>query len=198
MTITYFGYGSLVNADTVPAGAHVTPGMLTGWMREWKVCGADADGRGRCALTVREAPGVSIRGVMTREPAERLADLELRERRYTRVDAIGPAFSCDAQRQAGPDGLFLFRAAQDHYRWGSGSHPILQSYIDCVLAGFFRIWGEEGIDHFIETTDGWHVPVLKDRERPFYPRRIVLEPDLADLIDARLAALGVAYLTPAE
>ncbi|MEE4012498.1 gamma-glutamylcyclotransferase [Roseibium sp. FZY0029] len=196
MTITYFGYGSLVNVDTIPPGVEVTPGVLHGWVREWKVCGEGENGQGRCALTVREQEGMRIMGVMAREPKTRLAELELREKRYLKVEAVGNAFRCDAAMQPGPDELFLFRAAPEHCRWGTDTHPILQSYLDCVLAGFFRFWGEAGIDHFLETTDGWHVPVLPDRARPQYPRKIMLDPELADLIDSKVKALGVRYLPP--
>ncbi|WP_299814680.1 gamma-glutamylcyclotransferase [uncultured Roseibium sp.] len=198
MTITYFGYGSLVNIDTIPAATQVVPGRLSGWMREWKVCGEGEDGQGRCALSVREQHGVEIRGIMAREPRAGLKDLELRERRYHKVEAIGATFRCEAEQKPGSNDMFLFKAAPGHHRWGSRSHPILQSYLDCVLAGYFRIWGEEGIEHFIETTDGWHVPVLKDRDSPRYPRKIVPGPQLADLIDTKLAALGVSYLTPED
>lgn len=193
MTITYFGYGSLVNVDTIPANAEVTPGKLTGWLREWRVCGQGEDGQGRCALTVRREEGAEIWGVMAREPRTRLADLELREQRYVKVESVGVAFRCEALQQPGPEDLFLFQAAPEHLRWGCDIHPILQSYLDCVLAGFFRTWGEQGIDHFLNTTDGWHVPVLQDRGRPHYPRKVSLDPELAELIDEKLNAHGIAY-----
>lgn len=193
MTITYFGYGSLVNVDTVPANTRVTPGKLHGWMREWRVCGTGSDGQGRCALTVRENKGSEIWGVLATEPRARLGELEQREKRYRKVERIGSAFRCEARGSQGPDGLFLFKASPEHHRWGSETHPILQSYLDCVLAGFFQVWGEQGIDHFLETTDGWHVPVLKDRSRPHYPRRIELTSDLADLIDGKLSDFGITY-----
>ncbi len=195
MTITYFGYGSLVNIDTIPANAEVTPGRLRGWVREWRVCGVGEDGQGRCALSVRPEAGAEIRGVMAREARTGLQALEHRERRYEKVEAIGTAFSCEARNEPGPVELFLFKAAPDHLRWGTETYPILQSYLDCVLAGYFRIWDEEGIDHFLETTEGWHVPVLNDRANPHYPRKIDLDRELADLIDSKLAALGISYLT---
>ncbi|WP_428687242.1 gamma-glutamylcyclotransferase family protein [Roseibium sp.] len=194
MTITYFGYGSLVNKDTVPAETVVTPGRLRGWIREWRVCGENEEGQGRCSLTVRESADTEIWGVMAVEPRTRLQDLEQREHRYRKVISIGAGFSCEAARQPGPEELFLFKAAPEHRRWGTETHPILQSYLDCVLAGYFRLWGETGIDHFIETTDGWHVPVLSDREKPRYPRSITLDPQLADLIDEKLDNLGIEYL----
>lgn len=198
MTITYFGYGSLVNADTVPSGTEVTPGKLRGWIREWKVCGTGENGVGRCALTVRQHAETEIWGVMAQEPRHRLDALEQREKRYDKVGRVGTAFRCDAADRPGPADLFLFRASPDHYRWGCEKHPVLQSYLDCVLSGYFKVWGEEGIDHFLRTTDGWHVPVLPDREAPHYPRKIVLDSDLAALFDDKLTALGVRYLQPGD
>ncbi|MDN3718857.1 gamma-glutamylcyclotransferase family protein [Roseibium salinum] len=141
MTITYFGYGSLVNSDTIPAAMEVTPGRLRGWVREWRVCGEGEDGQGRCALTVREDAETEILGVMAREPRAGLKALELREQRYHRVEAIGSCFRCDARKSPGPEDMFLFRAAPEHQRWGTDAYPILQSYLDCVLAGFFSASG---------------------------------------------------------
>ncbi|WP_421982522.1 gamma-glutamylcyclotransferase family protein [Roseibium sp.] len=194
MTITYFGYGSLVNADTIPASATVTPGRLRGWVREWRVCGMGEDGQGRCALSVREAPGSEIRGVMVREPRSRLKDLEKREKRYRKVEAVGGAFRCDAEQANGPGDLFVFVGTAEHNRWGTETHPILQSYLDCVLAGFFSLWGEEGIEHFLDTTDGWHVPVLRDRHKPAYPRAVVLPDHLREVIDAAIASRNLTYI----
>lgn len=194
MTITYFGYGSLVNVDTIPAAMEVTPGRLSGWVREWRVCGIGEDGQGRCALSVRKKEGSEIWGVMAREAKAGLAQLEHRERRYEKVEAIGTAFACEAKNEPGPADLFLFKATPEHLRWGNDTHPILQSYLDCVLAGYFGIWGEEGIDHFLETTDGWQAPVLYDRHKPHYPRSIRLEKDLALLVDEKLTNKGVEYM----
>lgn len=195
MTITYFGYGSLVNADTIPVDAELTPGRLRGWVREWRVCGIGEDRQGRCALTVRRQKETEIWGVLAREPRTRLHDLEKREKRYEKVEAIGTAFVCEEKSSSGPENLFMFKASPEHLRWGSETHPILQSYLDCVLAGYFRIWGENGIDHFLTTTEGWHVPVLQDRERPHYPRNIKLDRQTSELIDDKLKRLGVDFIT---
>lgn len=194
MTISYFGYGSLVNTQTLPEGAQVVPGQLEGWVREWRIWGTTEFSRGICALSVSPKPGVTIRGVLAREPKERLAELDAREAKYHRVAGIGPAFLCDAKKEAGPEDMFLYRSRPEHYGWGSDAYPILQSYIDCVLQGFHAFWGLEGVDHFLETTDGWHVPILKDRQAPIYPRAQIIEDDLLAEFDTRLKNLGVRYL----
>lgn len=194
MTISYFGYGSLVNINTLPAGAHVVPGQLSGWVREWRIWGTTKLGRQVCTLSVAKKDGALIRGVMAREPKERLAELDRREAKYHRVPGVGASFTCDATGEAGPADMFLYRSKPEHYGWGSDDYPILQSYVDCVLQGFHAFWGLSGVDHFLETTDGWHVPILKDREAPIYPRAQQVAPELLAEFDARLKALGVRFI----
>lgn len=103
MTITYFGYGSLVNVETLAPDAGATPGRLTGWAREWRIWGTTALGRGVCALSVAPAAGQVIRGVSVSEPKAGLEALEQREHKYQRVtDGVAAAFRCDARAAAGP------------------------------------------------------------------------------------------------
>ena len=33
-------------------------------------------------------------------------------------------------------------------------HPILLSYLDVVLQGYLHVFGDAGVQHFMETTDG--------------------------------------------
>lgn len=195
MTISYFGYGSLVNVKTLTPGTDVRPGTLTGWVRQWRISGASAGETGVCSLCVIEQDGAAIRGVLASEPKEGLAKLERRECHYDKVDGIGAAFACDAQSLGGPDDMFLFRAKPEFYRWGDEDSPILQSYIDCVLAGFYDFWGEEGVRHFIETTEGWHVPILSDREAPRYPRAVSVAKDQLQMTDDLLADQRVRYIS---
>jgi len=194
MTISYFGYGSLVKASTLGKEARIVPGQLTGWVRAWRVRGLGQSGHGVCVLTVRAGGDQTIDGVMAVEPRHRLPDLEQREHKYDRVDGIGGKFRCDASGKAGPNDMFLFQAKNEHAAWGDEDHPILQSYLDCVLAGYFEIWGWEGVARFLDTTEGWHVPILPDRAAPRYGRAQVIGPELLEGIDAALAAHGVRYL----
>ncbi|ADZ71175.1 hypothetical protein [Polymorphum gilvum] len=195
MTMSYFGYGSLVNVRTLAPAARAQPGCLSGWVREWRIWGTGELGRGVCALTVAPAAGTTLRGVRIDEPAQGLDALLARERKYDRIDGIGAAFRHDADAAPGPQDMFLFRSRPEHYGWGDDDHPILQSYLDCVLAGFHAFWGEAGIVHFLQTTDGWHVPILKDRDAPVYPRAIALDPALREAIDDLLSDQRVRYLS---
>lgn len=198
MQIAYFGYGSLVNRRTLAPESRSTPGQLQGWIREWRVRGSAGGSSGACALTVRPQEGVSIKGVLVREPLSGLAALDLREQRYDRVDGIGPDFLADAKAGVRESDVFLYRAKEIHYGWGDEAHPILQSYIDCVLAGYHSYWGIAGIEHFLQTTEGWHAPILADRHQPRYPRAVVLEPGLAGTIDEALKTLGVTFIEVEE
>ncbi|AXS40310.1 gamma-glutamylcyclotransferase family protein [Breoghania sp. L-A4] len=195
-TISYFGYGSLVNCDTRTPGSIVARGTLSGWVREWRIAGPTPRG-GVCSLTVRPEAGTDIRGLMVREHSSGLAALDEREGRYDRVDLDEGSFCADPDAPAHDGRGFVYRARSEHYRWGDADHPILLSYVDCVLAGFYRHWGEAGVRHFIETTHGWHVPILDDREAPRYPRAVALGEDLLGLIDAALADADVRWLVAA-
>ncbi|WP_417684165.1 gamma-glutamylcyclotransferase family protein [Roseibium sp.] len=196
MTISYFGYGSLVNVETLNRGASVRPGTLDGWVREWRIRGHSPQTGGVCSLTVAPEAGASIRGVAVVEPKEGLEALSRREWKYDRVQDIGRAFRCDASGKPGPEGMFLFRSKPEFTDWGDEDHPILQSYVDCVLAGFHAFWGEEGVANFIGTTRGWHVPILADRDCPRYPRAVKLRRDVRELIDTLLSEQGVIHLKP--
>ncbi|SDU15062.1 hypothetical protein [Stappia sp. ES.058] len=200
MEITYFGYGSLVNTRTLGDEAAAIAGTLSGWRREWRAWwrteGASSQRPGVCTLTVKRAPQSAIQGVMVSEPAARLAVLDEREKRYQRVtDGIADAFRCDAQGRPAPEGAFLYEADTPIRHAGDDDHPILQSYVDCVMAGFHAAWGEAGVRGFIATTDGWDAPLLADRAAPRYPRAQVIDPELLAFFDGLLAEQGVRYIT---
>jgi len=200
MRITYFGYGSLVNTNTLGDDARATAGTLAGWRREWRAWWR-ADGDPTlpkvCTLTVARDPACAIQGVMVDESAERLAALDTRERRYTRViEGVADAFRCDARGAPAPDGAFLYEADTEIRHWGDADHPILQSYVDCVLAGFHAFWGERGVREFIATTQGWHAPMLADRAAPRYPRAQVIDRDLLAFFDEVLKGAGVRPVGP--
>lgn len=197
-SISYFGYGSLVNCDTRKADSVAVRGHLSGWVREWRIAGPTPRG-GVCSLTVRPEEGTDIRGLMVSEHRDGLATLDEREWRYDRVDLGEGAFCPDAAHephQAEPHGAdsFVYRAKDAHYRWGDEDHPILLSYVDCVLAGFLKHWGEEGVRHFVETTHGWHVPILDDRDDPRYLRAVRIPDDARAFFDEALAEVGVPKL----
>ncbi|KZL17788.1 hypothetical protein PsAD2_02906 [Pseudovibrio axinellae] len=198
--ICYFGYGSLVNEETLPAGTKVVAGELSGWKREWRGCSKGKDGSGRmsglgvCALGVRREEGSVIHGAMVLDSKVNLPALDQREWHYDRKSLDEGSFTPHCGRQM-PSDTFLYQVQQQFAHWGCEEHPILQSYIDCVMAGFHRLWGQEGMEHFVETTDGWgRVPIVNDRADPYYPRAITLSNGLAAEIDDLLKSVNAQYL----
>ncbi len=191
----YFGYGSLVNGRTRTGAGRTWTGTLKGWKRQWRIAGQTPRGK-ICTLTVIAEPSSSIRGVIVEDQVHRLADLDKREWRYDRYRFSTSEFSADETRSGAvsSQSAFIYSAKQDHYRWGDDEHPILQSYVDCVLKGFLSLWGEEGVRHFVEETEGWHVPMLRDRDEPIYPRAERLTPEEAEMFDDILHNHGARWL----
>ncbi|WP_310620229.1 gamma-glutamylcyclotransferase family protein [Flexibacterium corallicola] len=197
--ICYFGYGSLVNERTLPKETTVIAGTLRGWVREWRGCSRWRDGSvdetsGLCVLTVRREPASLIKGAMVLDVAANLPKLDEREWHYSRIALNHGDFRADSAENI-PQGSFLYEVTDPYYEWGNDEFPVLLSYVDCVLAGFYRLWGESGLEHFMETTLGWdHVPVLNDRAAPLYPRAQVLSPELQQRIDWHLEKNSVRVI----
>ncbi|MTI16738.1 gamma-glutamylcyclotransferase [Rhodobacteraceae bacterium RKSG542] len=194
-SFSYFGYGSLVNEDTLPEGTTVVAGELSGYVREWGGCArwnspTNRIESGVCALSVRKQEGATIKGVLVLDKMVNLPRLDERERHYDRLTLDTKVFAAD-KAAALPDDMFMYKVSKEYAGWGSDEYPILQSYVDCVLAGFDRLWGQAGIDHFMQTTLGWdRVPILNDRHSPFYPRAVSLDRSLHERIDAALSSVG--------
>jgi cation transport protein ChaC len=187
---TCFGYGSLVNANTLAPGTRGVRVRVTGWRRAWRHSGLTAFGR-RCTLTVYRDCDSAIDGVVIAQPVDTLAALDRREGQYTRhaLDA-GELEWLDAP----PDGWpapFLYVGNAEHCRPGDADHPIMLSYLDVVIAGFLRTFGASGADHFLQTTDDWHVPVLNDRAAPRYPRALSLSSSERQRVDRCLEELAI-------
>ena len=194
---TCFGYGSLVNADTLAPGTRAVRVRVTGWRRAWRHSGLTAFGR-RCTLTVYPDPDSAINGVVIAQPVDSLPALDQREGQYTRhaVEA-GAAERLDPR----PDGWpapFVYVGNDEHRRPGDADHPIMLSYLDVVIAGFLRTFGASGADHFLQTTDDWHVPVLDDRTAPRYPRALSLSASERDRVDRCLDELAIVPVQPAS
>ncbi|MEW5423195.1 gamma-glutamylcyclotransferase family protein [Amorphus sp. 3PC139-8] len=186
----YFGYGSLVNAATRPQSQTVIPARLTGYRRAWRVTSRRSLMSGTCSLTIVAAePGAVVKGVLAREAVASLPTLDRRERHYDRLtvgrDQVAPETS-----DRHPGEAYVYRVKQRHDRYGDRRFPVLQSYVDCVLQGYLKVFGEQGVADFMATTDGWHVPVLDDRDEPLYPRAQTLTDEERTLVDDALSTAG--------
>lgn len=172
-----FGFGSLVNAATHNF-AVAGPAQLTGWRRVWQ----RSAGYRTCVLSVQPAPRVEIDGVLLRVPVAEAAALDRRESGYDFVDV-----SDDMAPKGPPVGTYVIPA--ESAMGPTDAHPILLSYLDVCVQGFFQQFGEAGVERFFATTAGWG-PIRDDRAAPAYPRAQVLSAGEQATVDRWLGRLA--------
>ena len=187
---TCFGYGSLVNKDTLATGTPAIRVRVAGWRRAWRHSGLTAFGR-RCTLTVYRDPDSAIDGVVIAQPLDTLPALDRREGQYGRHPVETGALEWLDPRPDGWPAPFVYVGNDEHRRPGDAEHPVMLSYLDVVIAGFLRTFGETGADRFRHTTDDWHVPVLNDRAAPRYPRALSLNSGERGRVDRFLDELEI-------
>ncbi|MGR3364758.1 MAG: gamma-glutamylcyclotransferase family protein [Maritimibacter harenae] len=177
----FFGYGSLVNRRTHDyPEAH--PARVTGWRRAWRKS-ARFD---RCLLSAVPATEDYIDGLIAAVPGADWAALDEREGGYARHDASA-AVRHPVDR---PLDIAIYAVDLEHFPVPGDDDPVLLSYLDVVVQGFHTEFGRAGVDHFFETTENWHVPVLDDRAAPIYPRHQSLIEEETALVDEGLARVG--------
>lgn len=176
----FFGYGSLVNRATHDyADAH--PARIAGWRRAWR----HVEGRQVAFLTAVPASGSVIDGLIAHVPGGDWAALDMREHAYARVLAT------DVEHEvAGATEIQIYHAPSDRHAPASEMRPLLLSYVDVVVQGYLREFGEAGVAGFFETTDDWDAPVRNDRANPAYPRHQRLTAAESALVDDWLDRLG--------
>jgi len=177
----FFGYGSLVNRATHRFdNAHRA--RITGWRRAWR----GTPSRAVAFLTAVPDPGAQIDGLIAAVPGDSWADLDLREQAY---DRVAVSDSVDHPLPHRPD-IAIYAIPDGAHHAPSKAHPILLSYVDVVMLGYFKEFGAEGLADFIATTDGWHAPVMDDRASPVYPRHQALQPQARRMVDDALEQAG--------
>jgi hypothetical protein len=181
--VAFFGYGSLVNELTLSKKYDIQSGKIQNWKREWKHCVDTPFGR-ICALTVSREENVLIDGVFIRCSELELSQFDEREIGYAR---IGIARS-DVVFSSGfvPDRLYIYTSGPESYRIGDFQYPIWLSYAEVVLYGYLRMFGQPGLDRFIQSTEAWSAPIIDDRKNPKYPRFTKISDEDRKLIETRL------------
>lgn len=221
-TVTYFGYGSLVNRRTRPPDEPFLPARLRGWERVWGhrvLPASDGAGRGACcSLSIRRVAdelspvshpnGVTqydnservneagIDGVLVTIPVSELPLLDAREAGYDRVLLPASDFQLAAQADAhgspGPhasepllpdDDVIVYVSSASQAGPSNGQFPVLQSYVDCVLAGYLNVFEQGGMQSFLDTTFGWDGVIEDDRDKPRYPRAVTVPTELLERFD---------------
>jgi len=180
----FFGYGSLVNRATHDYPA-ARPARLEGWRRIWCHTGL----REVAFLSVLPRQGSVLDGLVAQVPGGDWAALDAREWAYARKDAT-------AQVQHDLTGCpeIAVYAVQEPPMPGSARHPILLSYLDVVVQGYLREFGEAGVTAFFASTDGWDAPVLNDRDAPRYPRHQSLTAAERALVDDHLGRINARLI----
>ncbi len=177
----FFGYGSLVNRTTHGFGG-ARPARLSGWRRVWR----HTTLRPVAYLTVVPDDDAEIDGLIAPVPGADWPALDAREAAYVRAPAA------DQVRHDLPHTpeIAVYTIPEGHHGAPTAAHPILLSYIDVVVQGYLREFGEDGVARFFDTTGGWDAPVLDDRAAPRYPRHRGLSDAERALTDAHLARVG--------
>ena len=73
-------------------------------------------------------------------------------------------------REGMDDTIMVYRSQEHNRGLADTEHPVLQSYVDCVMAGYLHRFGEEGVNALVSSTRGWECSLFNDRADPFYPR----------------------------
>ena len=177
----FFGYGSLVNRDT-HSFAPVHRSRIKGWRRVWH----RAPVRPAAFLSVVRDENAEIEGVIAPVPNDDWVALDAREYAYDRIsvsDAV--THQADAVRDISIYAIPPHAAAPPNE-----DHPILLSYIDAVMQGYLREFGEAGATRFMTTTEGWDTAVRDDRDAPIYPRAQLLSGFERSFVDDMLSSIG--------
>lgn len=171
----FFGYGSLVNRQT-----HDYPGIARTTVRDWRRAWRATPINPVSFLTGEPFEGSQIDGLSADVPLGDWRALDLRESGYLRAPL--------------PEGPQIYHIPADLHGAPSDVRPILLSYLDVVVQGFLREFGEDGVTRFFDTTAGWDTPVRDDRTAPEYPRAQRLTPEETALVNAQLTRVGASLL----
>jgi hypothetical protein len=172
----FFGFGSLVNTGTHRYVA-VAPADVQGWKRIW----VNNDCYEHAFLSVMPEPQSTIQGLLAQVPNNDWQELDAREVGYLRRELTPNDWYCAVL----PDPTLVSDVQMYVLETGKPAcpkKPILWSYLETVLYGYYQWFGEEGMAAFIATTGDW-TDVLDDREDPIYPRYVPAEGDIQKTIE---------------
>lgn len=174
----FFGYGSLVNGGTHDY-PDTRPATLGGWRRVW----VHTVLRPVAYLSVEPAD-CEIDGLVAIVPDADWKALDHRERAYDRHPVSATLHGCGSRTEAQ-----VYAVPPSHAAPPDTAHPVRLSYIDVVVQGYLRVFGQAGARRFFETTAGWGGPILDDRREPRYARHQVLSARERSFVDDRIAEL---------
>ena len=177
----FFGYGSLVNINTHTYG-ETSAARLVGWRRVWQM----TELRPFPFLSVEPCEGAQIDGLIAHVPDGDWAQLDKREKGYGRHASHQVKHNRDDNPEVA---IYVVPKPAPEIKLDKG--PILLSYLDVVIQGYLKEFGEAGVRGFFDTTAGWDHPILNDRSAPEYPRHQTLTAQETELVNSELARLGI-------
>jgi hypothetical protein len=179
----FFGFGSLVNTGT-HIYTPVTPATVKGWKRIW----VNNDCYDHAFLSIEPDDASKIQGLMAQVPNDDWQELDTREVGYLRrvlkqEEWLPETLSSEAPAKVLDDThlddiqMYVLKGGE----YAQPTKPILWSYLETVLYGYYQWFGAEGVDAFIESTGAW-TDVLDDRPNPHYPRYVPAEGSAANIV----------------
>lgn len=182
MTNYIFGYGSLMNSASRQLTGQTSAAITAtahGFKRYW---GKIDDSYVLSPLVVDRGEG-KVNGVLLQVSEQGLAEFDRRERGYHRITI--DLESLDSEHQLSPhDSVWVY--IKDAPEPPCTLSPIMQTYVDTVLAGCLEV-SEQFAKQFIEQTFGWHFPLENDRHQPKYGNLAGVKPEHHNTIDALVA-----------
>ena len=139
-------------------------------------------------------PLFHIHGLIAAVPEGNWSALDERERAYFRSPIEREALTCNLDQ---PPVVQIYQANPDHVDPEDSRKPILLSYLDVVIQGYLRVFGQEGVESFFATTLGWETPIRDDRAAPVYSRAQSLSRAETVLVDRHLTEVS-ALVEPAQ
>jgi len=178
----YFGFGSLVNRKTLSNDiVDVIPAKLKGWRRHWQPRPAEAKTaehmRSIALLSIHRDPSIDITGVIVIDKTSNLIALDQRERNYQKVNLDASNFVIENNNVSALDELSIHVYRSPPVAMPPVRLSLLRSYLDVVMQGYLREFGEAGVAGFIETTKGFELQIHEDRRKPLYSRHQPISDD---------------------
>lgn len=163
MTTYIFGYGSLMNSASRQLTGQTSaavPAVVAGFQRHW---GKIDSSYSISPLVVDKGNGV-VNGVLLEVSEAGLAEFDIRERGYHRVLIARSDINSDLPLNE-HDHVWVY--IKNNPEPPCEISPIVQTYVDTVLAGCLEI-SEQFAKQFVDSTLGWHHPLENDRHAPKY------------------------------
>lgn len=177
-----FGYGSLMNSASRRLTGQTSaarPAIAHGLCRYW---GKVDESYILAPLVVTQGEGL-INGVLLQVDDAQLVEFDRRERGYQRIQIGHQDIDCQHPLSE-TDRIWIYVTEQATPPCELS--PIVQTYVDTVLAGCLEI-SEQFAEQFIQHTIGWHHPLENDRHQPKYGNLAGVTAESRQIIDKLLA-----------